>query len=145
MSNLNSHMRLHSPDNSNVCAVCQKPFLNAAYLTKHLKVHLMGKTRENRSQVELPRKEEYLRAHCEGKATSNTSGDKLSKNNQHFVQNRVKNQLKLSTGKRAGLGKFKTKWATQEKKVFSCTLCRSSFMLHNTLKKHMMVNHPSGS
>ncbi len=119
-SNLNSHMRLHSPDNPNVCNKCDKIFLCAAYLNKHLRVHHEGKAREKRSGDELPRKKEHL--------------------SQNLV---ARHHLKLGTVKWNRCRK--RKWAAPEKKEFHCVKCRSSFMLRNTLMKHVVTHHASAN
>ncbi len=167
--NLKSHLKLHSPKNPNVCHFCSKPFLCHAYLAKHMKkVHGIesDEKRDWRSN-KRPRQchkdtgfscpvcfaifpyessfKQHMKSHDNNisKNVCTVCNKKFSNevNLQSHLQSHLVGNTTKSTSKQHRRGR-KRKWVPSERKDFACNLCRSSFMLENTLIKHMTVHHP---
>ncbi len=169
-------MKIHSPDNQHTCPICSKPFVCAAYLARHQRVHFKQiqepgststgniysvKTRtwvppENRSfpchvcSSSFSRvsslTQHIKRNHPSNTPNTNTTTCAIcnksftcqSSLREHLQTHLVGNQSrKLTEGKRRSR---KRKWVPPVRKPFACSMCSSSFMLENTLNKHIKLH-----
>ena len=123
----NKRMRRPHKDIGFSCAVCFAIFEQRSSFRQHMKSHNANNMKSHDAN--------NVKTCTVCETSFNSAADLREHLQSHLVGGHVKRPTTVT--KRAR----KRKWSAPEKKEFPCALCSSSFMLQNTLNKHMLIHH----